>query len=170
MAKRGRPRKVKPKTEEIPKKEEAQMPESRPVVVQSTPSPDEPQAGNGATLSRLYWSPASKQQIANRQPEIKQGGQLIQPEKPLRFSDNTYLAKTQEDIDFIENSDDFQNNIIKVAPNMQTARAWTMQQDRRKAQVQTIASADSSIQEVSGEVNESTSKQDEELIRRAMGR
>jgi len=79
-----------------------------------------------------YWSKAERHQIANFGREIKDGGNIVQPERPLRFSNHYRFAKNEEEVTFIEQSDSFKSgDVIKVA-NAKEANILTAQQHTRK--------------------------------------
>jgi hypothetical protein len=49
----------------------------------------------------VYWAQASDYQLGNWRVETKDGI-IVREITPLRFSENIYIAKTQEECDFIE--------------------------------------------------------------------
>jgi len=85
------------------------------------------------SLPVVFWAPASQYQIAHWVKEKKsEGGFVTQPEEPLRFRDNVYVAETKKEVDFIKNSKGFKNGTIKECESVRQAAIFTRQQDRLK--------------------------------------
>lgn len=79
-----------------------------------------------------YWSKAEKHQIANFKKEKKEGGNIIQPETPLRFSNHYRFAEGEKEVKFVEESDSFKNgDVIKVA-SAKEANILTAKQHKLK--------------------------------------
>lgn len=79
-----------------------------------------------------YWSKAERCQLANFEPEKRDGAAIIRPERPLRFTNHFYYARTKKEVDFIENSSAFTSgDVVKVA-DAREANVLTAKQHQRK--------------------------------------
>jgi hypothetical protein len=74
-------------------------------------------------VDTIYWAPASDYQIANWIPEKRDGaGRVEQPEVPLRFSENIFVAHTDKERQFIEATTAFEIGQIVKCKDMAQAR------------------------------------------------
>lgn len=99
----------------------------------STPSDE------GRSESRIYWAKAKGYQIANFEPEKKQGGSIIKPERPLRFTDHIKMTSDKKEIAFIESSDAFISGAVVRVKTLEEAAALTSKQ-RAMRQIREITS------------------------------
>ena len=63
-------------------------------------------------ITRIYWANAKGMQIANFQRERKEYGQIVQPERPIRFVDHIYSTDVLEEIKYIEASNAFKAGVV----------------------------------------------------------
>lgn len=100
---------------------------------------DEEAKGNESERC-IYWSTARGHQIANFRKEIKEGGQIIQSEVPLKFNDHIYIAENPVEAKFIEASQSFENGRVRKVKSLAEAQALT-QSVRRMRKVTQISSS-----------------------------
>ena len=96
--------------------------------------------------SVVFWAPASKHQIANFQKEIKQMGDIVQPEMPLRFEEHLCVCgpDEQEKIEFIKNSNSFKAGIVRLCKDMAEANKFTRQHNSLKSGMRVMQVSDTS--------------------------
>lgn len=96
--------------------------------------------------SLVFWAPAEKYQIANLQKEIKQAGEIVQPEMPLRFEGHLCVCgpDEKEKIEFIKNSNSFKAGIVKLCKDMAEANKFTRQHGSLKSGMRIMHVSDSS--------------------------
>lgn len=94
-------------------------------------------AQEAAAATVVYWAPAKGYQLANFITEKKgDGGAIIRPEMPLRFSNHVVSTDDQKKIAFIEASGAFGAGIIRKCKNMDEALRLTAEQGvLKRAQV-----------------------------------
>jgi hypothetical protein len=78
---------------------------------------------------KIYWASARGYQLGSFKKEIRDGsGNIIETEVPLRWYDHTLTTDNPAAIDYIEKSDGFRTNAIKLCKTMGDARLLTKAQ------------------------------------------
>ncbi len=85
----------------------------------------ETQAKEKEANTNVYWTRASKCQIGNFVKEIKQAGQIVQPEASLTIYGNTLATDDPEKIKFLEGCDAFRKGTIIKCKDLADAHART---------------------------------------------
>lgn len=88
--------------------------------------------------TRIYWAGAKGYRIANFQPEIKQGGNIVQAEQPLVIHGHVLQTDNLKKIAFIEKSNAFQAGRIKRVDSLAEAQKLTTALQHRESQVQQV--------------------------------
>jgi hypothetical protein len=71
-------------------------------MVEESKKTGEPKEEAPKTAGTIYWAPAADYQLANWKVKTDKDGNITHEVAPLRFAENIYIAKTQEECDFIE--------------------------------------------------------------------
>ncbi len=97
------------------------------------------------TETRFYWTASPRYQLANFRLEVKQAGQIIQPEQPLTIVGNVLQTSDPKKIKFIEKSPAFKDGEIELVPSLDVANAKTHEHNRKRLQAR-MQNVDDEIQ------------------------
>lgn len=98
---------------------------------------------------RHFWAKAKGHQIANWIREKKDGGSIVQPEMPMRFSQHMKSTSDSKEIKFIKASVSFRDGQVIEVDSVEAGMKLTAQVEQM-LRVTTISSTDETLVQPAG--------------------